>query len=139
MNLTSKGLSFVNSIKSMISSSLKLRIATTFNLTLYIPSSKALSTARSTCFDVSGRLVMNSFLAGTRLSRLMFKCVRPAFWSLSSFLVISVPLVVIPIYEKCWPRSPTISIMSRRTSGSPPVNRTLLTPSAAKMPANLAI
>ena len=104
-------------------------MTTTFNLTFRMPNSSAESTALSTCLEVSVLLVMNSFFAGTRLSRLMLRWVSPASLSLPNFLFIRLPFVVMPTWPGKWfDMSATMSIISRRTRGSPPVSLTFWTP-----------
>lgn len=81
---------------------------------------------------VFGRLVINSFFSAFNESRLRFKWVKPASFNLYSLRGSRLPLVVMPTWGKRFRISATMSMMSLLTKGSPPVNRTLRTPTDLK-------
>ena len=114
------------SIKSLISSSLIPFKSTTFNLTGVSPTLRAASIPSNTLASISF-LVISIYLSGRSVSRLILTLERPASFRSRATGARSVPFVV----SEDSILSGTERIISTRsllTSGSPPVNFTLVIP-----------
>mmetsp|Transcript_5935 Transcript_5935/g.21183 ORF Transcript_5935/g.21183 Transcript_5935/m.21183 type:complete len:315 (-) Transcript_5935:277-1221(-) len=140
MKRTSTGFVRVISTKSPTSSSLTPFITTTFTLTDGMPSATASSIDFSTRSKPCRRVSAANFLASS-VSRLMLSPVTPAARSRGSRRDSTRPLVVMP--SPCRPGSAAscaqMSMASRRTSGSPPVSRILVTPACTNSAARRTI
>ncbi len=133
MKRTSAPRSLAKSIKSLSSSSLYSRITTVLILRGFNPPSAAASIPSSTSWRRSRR-VSCSNRCGRSVSRLTLTRSSPALRSDSACFASNTPLVVMlrsPTSGFAATRS-TTSTTSRRSSGSPPVSRTLSTPSSLK-------
>ncbi|WVY99499.1 hypothetical protein V8G54_025569 [Vigna mungo] len=92
-------------------------------------------------FSCPFRLVINSNFAGTKVSTLMLRAVSPQSFSLGSFLVKAIPLVVMDsvLSPFKFDNSKHMSSISFLTVGSPPVRRILVTPELTNRFANRRI
>mmetsp|Transcript_44964 Transcript_44964/g.106785 ORF Transcript_44964/g.106785 Transcript_44964/m.106785 type:complete len:277 (-) Transcript_44964:421-1251(-) len=141
-NLTSMGHLSARSMKLPISSSFMPRIMTQLTLTLKNSGCSAVvwSTSITRACQVCGRLVNKGNLGDTSVSKLMLMFRKPAARNSGKKRFNRMPLVVMPILSGSgseWlrsPRSETMRPKSDRIVGSPPVKRTLRTPSCVKSP-----
>ena len=125
-----QGRSRVMAAKSAISSSFESRISTTLSLMGWKPTASAASSPRSTLSRVPGRRAMVSARSARSESSEMLTRSTPAAFSSSAWSSSSTALV-----ERAMFSMPSMAesmrmrdARSRRTSGSPPVMRSRLSP-----------
>mmetsp|Transcript_13857 Transcript_13857/g.40160 ORF Transcript_13857/g.40160 Transcript_13857/m.40160 type:complete len:234 (-) Transcript_13857:71-772(-) len=133
MKRTLIGRSTVRRTKSATSSSFTPRINTTLSLTGSKPASSAACSAASTRGTPPSRRASAAKRSGRSVSRLTFNAFKPAADSSGSMRASAMPLEVMPTVEMPGRERSrrTTSTRSRRTVGSPPVKRILLTPPSA--------
>src|SRR6058998_3794661 len=140
MNRTSASWARANSIRSVSSSSLNPRITTALSLSLAKPACRAAARPPST--SACRALLANaSMRSGRNVSRLTVTRCRPAVRNSAACFPSSKPLVVMARSRIRGLRAIIATSVERswRSSGSPPVSRTLCTPRLANTPVSRSI